>query len=90
MSSDEFTTWQAYVELEQIGKDRDDWRFGMLASVIVNSNPWLKLRTPSSPRDFMPAPTQQQPRQTQTINEMRQSILAWNAAFGGVDHRKNI
>jgi len=52
MSSNEFTYWLAYNELEPFGAERDNYHVAMLASIYINSRR-SKGSTKVSPKDFM-------------------------------------
>lgn len=55
ISSRELSEWMAFFSLEPWGCEVEDWRFGMLASVVANANrDAKKRRQPYEPQDFMP------------------------------------
>jgi hypothetical protein len=53
ISSNEFTDWMAYAELEPFGEERADLRAGIIASTIANVNRGRHSRSYGA-RDFMP------------------------------------
>lgn len=54
MSSREISEWIAYFGLEPFGEQQNEWRAGMLASVMANTvRDDKKVREPYKPQDFM-------------------------------------
>jgi hypothetical protein len=51
MSSAEFTQWLAYNGVEPFGYEMETWRFGMVASAIVNA---IYASAPRGPRSRRP------------------------------------
>ena len=81
VSSRELAEWMAFFSLEPWGCETEDWRFGMLASVIANANRDPKRRRrPYEPKDFMPQ-RRTQPAESQTSEEQAQILEAWMRAF---------
>lgn len=81
MSSRELSEWMAFFSLEPWGAEVEDWRFGMLASVVANANrDPKKKRKPYEPQDFMPR-RDRQPSQEQTWEEQARILEAWARAF---------
>src|SRR5690606_3053338 len=81
MSSRELTEWMAFFSLEPWGTEVEDWRFGMLASVIANVNRDTKRRKkPYEPQDFMPRRSQP-PREEQTVEEQARILEMWARMF---------
>lgn len=71
----------AFFSLEPWGTDADDWRFGMLASVVANVNRDPKRRRkPYAPQDFMPR-RNQTAQQEQTWEEQARILEMWARAF---------
>ena len=79
MSADEFVRWQAYYDMEPFGEQAEAWRAGMLASTMVNGNPFVKSRK-MEPKDFMLKPKVAKPK---SADELKAVILMWNTALGG-------
>lgn len=82
ISSRELSEWAAYFRLEPWGCEVEDWRFGMLASVIANVNrDSKKRRRPYEPQDFMPRreiPEQEE----QSWEEQARILEMWAKALG--------
>jgi hypothetical protein len=53
LTSRQLAEWRAFYRLQPFGAYRDDWRAGMIASVIANCNR-RKNTKPFLPTDFMP------------------------------------
>ena len=53
ISSSEFVEWVAFYGLEPFGGLKEDWRSGLVCSVLANVNR-SKARTAYKPKDFMP------------------------------------
>ncbi len=69
-SSGELAEWMAYSRLEPFGPQMDNWRIGMLTSVIANIKRAPRTK-PYSPEDFMPRVQRQQ-----SIEEMVSAFKA--------------
>lgn len=55
MTWNQLKGWMEYASIEPFGEERDDYRSGIVASVIANVNRDSKTRPePYSPLDFMP------------------------------------
>lgn len=86
ISSRELTEWMAFFSLEPWGTEVEDWRAGMVASVIANANRDPKRRRkPYEPQDFMPR--RDRPAQEEQSWEEQARILEmwgkiWEAKFG--------
>lgn len=77
----EFAEWLALYRLEGFGEHRDDWRFGMLASVMAN----LFSKGRFKPEDFMPKIKRRReaPNYAHMLNVMSLFANAQNASAGG-------
>lgn len=87
MSSRELSEWMAFFRLEPWGAEIEDWRFGMLASVIANANrDPKKRRKPYEPQDFMPQ-RDKPPADDQSWEEQARILEMWGrvleATYGG-------
>jgi len=71
MDSEEYTYWMAYNRIDPLGEGRRDWFFGMLASVIANTNR-KKGSKPFKPNDFIP---KFGPPVKQTVEEMKGKLV---------------
>lgn len=81
MSSRELSEWMAFFSLEPWGCEVDDWRFGMLASVIANANRDPKRqRKPFRPQDFIPQ-RERTASEEQTWEEQARILEMWARAF---------
>ncbi|MER3438632.1 MAG: hypothetical protein C4346_14170 [Chloroflexota bacterium] len=81
ISSRELTEWMAFFTLEPWGTEVEDWRFGMVASVIANVNRDPKRRRrPFEPREFMPE-RRRKKQETQTPEEQARILEMWANAF---------
>jgi len=77
--SRELSEWMAFFSLEPWGCEVDDWRFGMLASVIANANrDEKKRRKPFEPKDFMP----QRIEEEQSWEEQARLLEMWFRTAG--------
>ena len=88
IDSRELTEWAVFFSLEPWGAEVEDWRFGMLASVIANANRDPKRRRkPYEPSDFMPRRAVQAEVEEQSVEEQAQIMEAWarilEATHGG-------
>jgi hypothetical protein len=83
MSSVEFIEWIAYYRLEPWGYEADNWRAGMIASVIANANR-KKGKKAYKPTDFMPEEPPDRPR-SRAIDDtvLRAKLDGVMAAWGG-------
>ena len=85
ISSNEFTEWQAYNELEPFGNDRFPVYFGTIAATIANSSPNRKRNSKVLQWfDFFPP---YGVSKHQTTDEQISIVEQLNMAFGGVDKR---
>lgn len=81
ISSRELSEWMAFYRLEPWGAEVEDWRFGMLASVVANANRDPKRRRkPYEPTDFMPR-RDRRPAEEQTWEEQARILEMWMRAF---------
>ncbi len=65
IDSRELTEWKVYYNMEPWGTEVEDWRAGMIASVIANVNRDPKKRKePYGPDDFVPKRVQEIEQQT--------------------------
>ncbi len=81
ISSRELSEWMAFFQMEPWGCEVDDWRFGMLASVIANVNRDPKRqRKPFRPQDFVPK-RDAEPAEEQTWEEQARILEMWARAF---------
>lgn len=88
MSSRELSEWMAFFSLEPWGCEVEDWRFGMLASVIANVNrDKKKQRKPFEPQDFMPQRNTkvETQKEEQTWEEQARIIEMWARMFQARD-----
>jgi len=80
--SRELSEWMAYFSMEPWGTEIEDWRAGMIASVIANANrDEKKRRKPFEPKDFMPqriAPEQEE----QSWEEQARLLEMWFRTAG--------
>lgn len=82
VSSAELTEWMAFYRLEPWGSEVEDWRFGMVASVIANVNRDPKQRRkPFDPPDFMPKRGPSQEKREQSPDEIMRVLQMWQTAF---------
>jgi hypothetical protein len=82
MSSEEFTTWGAFFQLEPFGFEVENWRMGMVASTVANAAGPKRNGKSWRVEDFVPA-RKAEPERGQSVEEQRR-ILA--AMVGGVNH----
>lgn len=82
MTSDEFTTWSAFFQLEPFGFEVENWRMGMVASTVANAAGPKRSGKAWRVEDFVPA-RKAEPERGQSVDEQRR-ILA--AMVGGVKH----
>lgn len=90
MSSAEFTEWAAFYSLEPWGFDMENWRFGVIASVIANSvRDRKKRKRPFVPEDFMPS-EDKAARRTSEVNQdvLRAKIDAAMKSFGASKRKR--
>ena len=81
IDSRELSEWMVYYRLEPWGTEVDDWRAGMIASVIANVNRDPKKQNkPFQPTDFMPRRAPVEDRE-QTEEEMLLAIWQIHARF---------
>ncbi len=73
---------KAYMEREK----RDDFRFGVVTSTLININRDPKKSKRVEPKDLFPS--LQPPKREQTPEEMRRALLAMAALTGGSVVRK--
>lgn len=79
LTSAQLSEWEAYDRLDPIGQSRDDFRMAKLASVIANAviqvhgKKGAKLTVP---KDFMPEWDVEKLKRQQTVEEMKQAMLA--------------
>jgi len=73
---------KAYMEREK----RDDFRFGLVSSILININRDPKKSKRVEPKDFFSS--LQPPKREQTPAEMRSALLAMAALTGGRVVRK--
>lgn len=82
VSSAELTEWMAFYRLEPWGSEADDWRAGMVASVVANVNRDTKQhRRAYQPADFMPRRGRAQAKPEQSPEEQLRIIQMWQAAL---------
>lgn len=75
----EFLQWLAYHQIDPWDEERADWRAGMVAAVIANTNGG---RGKFRPSDFMPK-FDQVTADPQTPEQMLRIAMRANAALGG-------
>ena len=68
---------KAYMEREK----RDDYRFGLVSSILININRDPKKSKRAEPKDFFSS--LQPPKREQSPEEMRRVLLAMAALTGG-------
>lgn len=85
MSSAEFTEWAAFYGLEPWGWEADNWRAGMIASVVANTvRDSKKRRKPFQPADFMPKERPDAPhRRAIDQDSLRAKLDSVMLAWGG-------
>lgn len=77
--SRELSEWMAYFSMEPWGTEIEDWRAGMIASVIANANrDEKKRRKPFEPKDFMP----QRIEEEQSWEEQARLLEMWFRTAG--------
>lgn len=82
IDSRELTEWAAFFGLEPWGTEVEDWRAGMVASTIANTNrDPKKQKKPFEPKDFMPK-REQEPEKEQTPEEQKRILEMWSAVIG--------
>lgn len=82
IDSRELTEWAAFFGLEPWGTEVEDWRAGMVASIIANTNrDPKKQKKPFEPKDFMPK-REQEPEKEQTPEEQKRILEMWSAVIG--------
>ena len=94
ISSYELTEWQVYDTLDPIGRERDDWRGALVASLLAEIYRDRKQRNKAyTIDDFMPKWGESENGDNRTVDEWtEQEQVTWlemlNAAYGGKDLRK--
>jgi hypothetical protein len=86
ISSRELAEWMVFYNMEPWGAEVEDWRTGMVASVIANVNRDPKKRKePYNPDDFIPKRVQE--IEPQTPDEQSRIMgmwgRVWDQKFGG-------
>lgn len=82
MTSREFSEWMAFYRLEPWGTAIDDWRFGMLAAMIANTNrDPKKQRKPFEAQDFMPVRDADPRHEMQSDDEIAQVLHMWQTVL---------
>jgi hypothetical protein len=79
IDSRELTEWAAFFGLEPWGTEVEDWRAGMVASIIANTNrDPKKQKKPFQPRDFMP---RREPARAQDAGEIEDTLSMWTGVW---------
>lgn len=73
MSSDEFTEWAAFYDIEPWGFPADAWRTGVVASTVANYSGRTRKRPDAKPSDFVPKRNRRKRRQSAA--EMQQVLI---------------
>lgn len=72
----------ALIKRHVAAQERNDWRTGLICSVLANINrDTQKRKEPYSPEEFMP--TKRKVKRKQSPEEMLMALRLWNAAIGG-------
>lgn len=86
ISSRELSEWMAFFSLEPWGAEVEDWRCGMLASVIANASRDPKRKKPYEPQDFMPRrdrPVKGEQSWEDQVRILEMWARAFEAKYGG-------
>lgn len=82
IDSQELSEWMAFFELEPWGAEVDDWRAGLVAATVANTNrDPKKQRKPFLPKDFMPQ-RRQDPASPQSPEEQVGVMQSWARVWG--------
>ena len=80
----ELVEWEAFYNIDPFGSEREDWRFGVIASVLCNIHK-EKNAPPFKPTDFMLSVAQSEPGEEEQAPEEQFAIAKMlQQALGGL------